>query len=405
MSKLPLLLLLSFVALGVSEAAEKTYRLTVNAGDWDRKDTVVSFSLPAWQSGASVKFLQGEGRTIPLQIDGHGHASFVEPNLKKGNSKTYDELTPANARLSSDAMIQVNREGRVLKISSAGHPILQYQAEPSELPRPNIKPIFRRGGYLHPLYTPSGKIITDDYPTNHLHHHGVWFTWTKTEFEGRGPDFWNMGEGKGTVEFVALDRTWSGPVHGGFQTRHRFVDLTSGQPKPVLNETWDVKIFQRGEQRAYWMFDLTSTQECATAEALKLPNYYYGGLGFRGREEWNGADKTFYLTSDGETDRVKGNTTRGRWCHISGQVDGSRTGIAVLGHPDNFRAPQPMRLHPTEPFFCFAPSQLGDWEIAPGKPYVSRFRFIVRDGPSDAAELDRLWNDFAHPPEVKIEER
>jgi len=64
-----------------------------------------------------------------------------------------------------------------------------------------------------------------------------------------------------------------------------------------------------------------------------------------------------------------------------------------------------MRLHPTEPFFCFAPSQLGDWEIAPGKPYVSRFRFIVRDGPSDAAELDRLWNDFAHPPEVKIEER
>src|SRR5438876_61379 len=104
MSKFPLHLLLSFVALGASQAAETTYRLTVNACDWDRKDTVVSFSLPSWQSGASVSVLQGESKNIPLQIDAQGHAWFVEPNLKKATYKTY-ELTPANAKLSSDAVI------------------------------------------------------------------------------------------------------------------------------------------------------------------------------------------------------------------------------------------------------------------------------------------------------------
>ena len=77
-------------------------------------------------------------------------------------------------------------------------------------------------------------------------------------------------------------------------------------------------------------------------------------------------------------------------------------GIAILGHPDNFRAPQPMRLHPTEPFFCFAPQQLGDMEIAAGKPYISRYRFVVADGAPDRAELERIWNDYAHPPAVKV---
>ena len=88
-----------------------------------------------------------------------------------------------------------------------------------------------------------------------------------------------------------------------------------------------------------------------------------------------------------------------------GEIDGAKAGLAILCHPDNFRAPQPMRLHPTEPFFCYAPQQSGDMEIKPGNTYVSRYRFVVHDGPPDKAELDRLWNDFAKPPVVKLEEK
>jgi hypothetical protein len=236
-----------------------------------------------------------------------------------------------------------------------------------------------------------------------VHHHGIWFPWTKTEFEGRQPDFWNMGEGKGTVEFVSLGETWSGPVFGGFQTRHRFIDLTAPQSKPALHEAWEVIAYNVGHgPRRFFLFDLVSTQECATTSPLKLPKYYYGGLGLRGNWHWNGTENAFFLTSEGETNRVRGNETRGRWCHIGGRVDGELTGVAVFCHPENFRAPQPMRLHPGEPFFCFAPSQLGDWEIAPGKSYVSRYRFVVADGPPDPVELERMWNDYAHPPSVEI---
>ena len=46
--------------------------------------------------------------------------------------------------------------------------------------------------------------------------------------------------------------------------------------------------------------------------------------------------------------------------------------------------------------------QLGDMEITPEKPYVSRYRFIVHDGPLDKETVDRLWNDFAQPPQVEV---
>jgi hypothetical protein len=284
--------------------------------------------------------------------------------------------------------------------------LIEYRAEPGALPRENIKAAFKRGGYLHPIRTPSGRIVTDDFPPNHLHHHGVWWAWTKTVFDGRDPDFWNMGDGKGRVEFVAVDETWDGPVHGGFRSRHHYVDLLAARPTIALNEKWEVTVYglPAGAAR-HWTFDVVSEQECATTHPLKLPEYRYGGVGVRGNWAWNGKDKTTFLTSEGETDREKGNATRGRWCDMGGMVDGQPAGIAILFHPDNFRAPQPMRLHPTEPFFNFAPQQAGDMEIKPGEKYVSRYRFVVHDGPADRAELDRLWNDYAHPPIVTVREK
>jgi len=382
-------------------AAEPLTTITINGGSVDRLSSVVTFPLPGWSP--QVRALKSSDGSTLAQIDEQGQAWFIEKDLKAHQVKTYT-LEPIVPERTATNQTSLQREGDVVKLMTRGQTVLQYQGAMSKLPREDLKPIFQRGGYLHPVQSPSGKLLTDDYPSNHKHHHGLWFPWTKTEFQGRHPDFWNMGDGTGTVEFAGLSDTWRGPVQSGFRANHRFIDLSAPKPIAALNETWDVRVYAVGSgAKPYFMFDLVSTQSCATADPLKLPEYYYGGLGFRGNWDWNGAGKTFFLTSEGETDRVKGNSTRGRWCHISGKVDGELTGIAVLGHPDNFRAPQPMRLHPTEPFFCFAPSALGNWEITPGKPYVSRYRFIVADGAPDKAELDRLWNDYAHPPEVKVE--
>ncbi len=390
-----------FLALLSSTAFAAPISIIVGAGDYDRRDTVVEFKLPLNVKPANI--LSGEGRSTALQIEPDGHAWFIERELKRGATKVY---TLGHGDVPE--LAEVKPEKGVITLRLAGKTAFTYRTEKTDLPtnRTDLKNIFKRGGYLHPVLSPSGKQITDDYPADHKHHHGIWFAWTHTEFEGRTPDFWNMGDGKGTVEFVSLDKTWSGPVHAGFSSQHRQVDLSAPKPKTALNETWNVRLYAVGKdtKKPYFVFDVEVTDVCATNLPLKLPTYRYGGIGVRGNGAWNGKTNLNFLNSEGVTDRSKGdkNETSGRWAHLGGLVDGALTGLAILGHPDNVRAPQPQRIHPTEPFINFAPQQAGDVEITPGRPLTLRYRFVVADGAPDKVELDRLWNDYAHPPVVKV---
>lgn len=383
-------------------AASPIAKLSVAAGDFERDHVVASVAielLPAAQSYA----VRQDGRAVSSQLGDDLRLYFLVSKLAKGATAAFEVLPETAPReVAAASGVTVSRDGGRFVFSSGARRLMAYQAEPGEFPRGDIKPQFRRGGYLHPISTPAGKMVTDDFPPNHIHHHGVWWAWTHTEFDGRKPDFWNMGDNKGRVEFDAVETFWSGALFGGVRARHRFVDLLAPSPAVALNETWQVTAYAPRAGSRFWVFDLVSEQQCATDKPLKLPTYRYGGVGLRGNWAWNGEGKALFLTSDGETDRVKGNTARARWCDMGGLIDGERAGIAVLGHPENFRAPQPMRLHPTEPFFNFAPQQAGDMAIQPGEKYVSKYRFVVHDGAPDRAELDRLWNDFAFPPVVSV---
>ena len=284
--------------------------------------------------------------------------------------------------------IEVKDDGRGLTIGK-----LRYNYAVVEAPE-GVDKVFNRSGYLHPIPTPDGRTISNDFPSNHLHHHGIWFPWTSSEFEGRKSDFWNSKAKQGKVEFVKMNATFSGPLHAGFMAEHRFVNLNGPDgPKTALNETWEVSVF-RPDRRV--VFDLHSTQSAASAEPLIIRKYYYGGLGFRGSGEWEGKTGFEFLTSEGKT-RADGNETKARWAVMTGKVDGRPASIGFLNHPSNFRHPQPIRIHPSEPFFCWAPSQGGDFAIEPGKPYHSRFRFIVSDEPLSAAEMNAAWKDYAEP--------
>ena len=293
---------------------------------------------------------------------------------------------------SAAEVVTATREGKQVVVRAGKKEILRYQAEPGEFPRKNIKEAFRRGGYIQSIFSPSGKLLTDDFPPNHIHHHGVWSPWTKTEFEGRQPDFWNMGDGKGRVDFVSMDGSWAKDGRVGFKVSHRFVDMTAKPEKAALLETWEVGV---AAEENHHVIDIAITQTCAGESPLKLPEHHYGGLGFRGNRMWDGAGNCKFLGASGETDRNKLNTSKQSWCWIGGQVDGGTCGVVILCHPSNFRAPQPVRAHPTEPFFCYAPQQGGDMEITPAKPYRARYRIIAADGEPDAAAIGKWAAAYA----------
>ncbi len=395
--------LIVVVVLSTHGAKRKTY-VSVAAGSYDRNETIVSFALPDEFKGESYSLRDASGQLIALQIDSERRATFVLPALKAGQTLSYDLVAGTKVKPAVD--FTPRSDGLDFKVG--GLSVFSFVTTPSALPSKDIKPVFLRGGYIHPVFTPSGHLVTDDYPSDHYHHHGIWFAWTKTEFEGAHPDFWNVGDGTGRVEFISLDGAWSGPVHAGFKSRQRYVALTGGASKTALNEQWEVRIYNVGQgskgdkAKRYFLFDVVATQQCVSNSPLVLDEYRYGGMGIRGHRNWKDKSKVWFLTSEGKT-REDGNATRGRWFRMSGPVDNEMVGIAVLDHPNNFRSPQPMRLNPDDPFFNYAPSQLGRFEIKPGEKFVLRYRYVVADGAADKTELDRLWNDYAAPPQVSIE--
>jgi hypothetical protein len=393
----------------VTPTFARDYRITLAAPATDLAGQVVAFKLPS-DAPPSATLRDAAGQPVALQTDADGTARFIVPAQKSGEPLTFTlAAAPVPpAATPTPAGVTVTPANGDLSITVAGQPALAYRLDRAAVPRADIKPEILRAGYIHPVFSPAGHLVTDDYPSNHVHHHGIWAPWTKTKFQGRSPDFWNTQNKTGFEDLVALDRTWSGPVHGGLEARLHSVDLSAPAPVTALNSTWQLTVYDvpvASRAKPVRMFDLVVTHAAATTDALELPQYHYGGFGLRGSGAWNGpGDAARFLTSEGLTDRIKGNDSRARWCYLGGAVtpSGDLAGTAVLGHPENFRAPQPVRLHPNMPYFSFVPQQLGAFSIEPGKPYVARFRFIVTDGAPDPAFLDACWQAYAAPAIPKL---
>jgi Methane oxygenase PmoA len=381
--------------------------LTVTSSSADRTDAVVSHTLsPALANRGDLRLIETTGGTetpIAAQLDAQaGRLYWIATGKTPAGSKRTYRLE-AGPPVQGEGITTTNSPAAV-EASWSGKPLLRYNKAHVESPA-GVNPRYGRSAHLHPVWTPSGAIVTDELPPDHLHQSGVFLSYTKTNFEGREVDFWNLGGGKGRVRFKELTGVASGPVFGQIRTLHEHVDLTADNEKSeigatsggkvALVEAWDLRIWSAGLKSGYWLLDINSSASCASDSPLKLPEYHYGGMAIRAARPWTPQHVQF-LTSEGD-ERIKGNHTRPRWCDIHGQIDGRPVGIALLTHPTNFRFPEPLRIHPTMPYMVYTPSFLGDWEIRPGAPNNSRYRLIIHDGELSSQTLDQLWQDFAAP--------
>lgn len=392
--------------------AGTVFEIIVSSGSIDRFGTVVPVSLPAAVAPGNYVLEGPDGRNSILQVDPENTAWLMLDHLPAGSNVNFRfDTSPVSRELSGDGAgseefesgSRVVMHENMLDLFSGGRHVISFFHGVNNPPE-ELDENYRRGGYIHPVKTPSGTVLSSHLdPVRHPHHSGIWSAWTNTSYQGRTPDFWNVDQGTGRVDIMELINTWSGGVHAGFESMNRFTDLTSGEALTVLLEHWKVQVYSVPDDTGYHVFDLEITQTIQGSDPLILPEYRYGGIGFRGHADWaDHPETTRFLTADGLG--RDGHGTRARWCHVGGYSDGELGGIAILGHPSNYRFPQTVRIHPEEPFFNYAPTQLGDMEIEPGRPYVSRLRFITYDGEPDPGLIERLWTDYAWPPSVYVRE-
>jgi hypothetical protein len=286
-----------------------------------------------------------------------------------------------------------------VKLTIDGKPVLTYRTGRQPANK-DIAPEYWRNGYLHPLYSPAGVVVTDDYPKDEPYQHGIWSGWQQVESEGSHPDFWDAGLKKGRAAMESIVPLWGGPLRGGFGSHQFFTDLDGRPGNTVLREGWWVTAFRDPSRAPYFVVDLESTEEILSGQAT-LGQNPFGGITMRGNRDWQGADKSTFLTSEGQV-RAKAQGAAAHWCYLGGKSGGKLAGVAILAHPQNLAQPEAVFIDPEDPVMGFAPTKNGPIKVRYGSPLKLKYRFVVLDGKPDRKLFDRLWNDFANSPLVEV---
>ncbi|HLR33477.1 MAG TPA: PmoA family protein, partial [Fodinibius sp.] len=414
------------LALMVSAHAEiqaqsfEIAEITVKAGEVDRMNTPVSASLEGLPIGLETgrklqlyEIIGGGEEAVASQLDAAGYEKtlwwIVRGETPAGTKRHYvlrsEPVTSSPG--DTDPPVHVSDDGKSLTLLVEDKKVLSYRYASKSAPE-GVSDLYSRSGYIHPLWSPGGEVLTRIQPSDHYHHYGIWNPWTKTNFEGREVDFWNIGDGEGTVRHSSVPQRIEGDIYGGFEAILNHVDLSapSGE-KVALNEKWNVRAWNADPEQDIWLIDFVSTLNPATESPLTIKAYRYQGFSIRATEKWND-DTASLLTSEGK-DKSNANATRARWTDINGVSETGTSGILFMTHPGNRNFPEQLRIWPTganegegNVYFNFNPAQEQDWTLNPGSSYSLKYRMIVYDGKLEPAAAERYWRDFGNPPTVEV---
>jgi hypothetical protein len=392
--------------------AQQEVTLTVQAGDYEREDCVVSADISALNpSSSSVVTLYEQ--TADGKQETAAQLYFTENDkpvlywilrgkTPAGTTRTF--VAETGSATSTAAPMEVEDTQTALVLKKEGRPVLQYNYGRLD-PPPGVDAAYTRiGGYIHPAYSPDGNVLTNVQPKDHYHHFGIWNPWTHVIYDGKLYDLWNIGGKTGTVRARRVEGTYKGTVFAGFTALLDHYIFNEGAEQVIMNEYWKVKTW---DVPGSFLWDFESHLHPSTSLPVLLEAYRYAGFGWRGTPEWT-KENCEMVTSEGKT-RPEIDGTDARWIYVTGDTQTGRSGLLFMGHPENYSFPEPLRIWDQnsnygrgDAFINFAPTKNRDWELQPGGHYVLKYRVLAFEGQMTPERADRLWRDFAYPPAAAV---
>ncbi len=266
-----------------------------------------------------------------------------------------------------------------------GQPVMFYRTVAKSLDGK-----YARADYVHPLVGLDGQVITEDFPEDHLHHRGIFWTWHQLLIKGQSigdawlcEDFiWDVHEvrvvDKGP-ETVGLQATvlWKSPLWQNGKT-------------PMVKETVTIQLSQRKKNCRQIDFTIGLL-------ALQDDTWLGGSDNVKG---YGGFTARIATPEDAVLDsavgRVKPLNTPvfgGPWINITGTLNGKPYGAAIFQHPDNPLFPEAWILR-TSKRFSDMQNPVYPWrypaKLPTKKPTVLRYRLLLHKD----ADINAAWDVY-----------
>jgi len=307
-------------------------------------------------------------------------------------------LTVANRSAPGALAIRATHGGDYYDVTEGQLPVLRYNfgnvPVPEETPAHFAKgESYERGDYISPLYGPRGEVLTEDYPHDHAHHRGVWWSWPVTRWRDEVFDIWAVVGVHARP--IAMNRAETGAVLAVLEPTSvwKWKDQD-----PIVREQVTIRAFRRRNLNRTIDVEVRLTALVDGVAIGGRPKAGYGGFSLRAAPC---QERKITLHAGPEAE-----TPRRTWMDYSGVFAGGSgpSGVTLFEHVSNPDYPNPQQEYPA--VNCIMPAFPGAREVSlrKGKTLVLKHRLWIHPGTADENQLSDVWSAYTHPPKVRVEE-
>jgi hypothetical protein len=262
-----------------------------------------------------------------------------------------------------DTFTWVSSDNSRMELLDRGKPVLVYNyGVQSHEGAPDDR---KRCCYIYPLYTPGGVSVLDDFPKDHWHHRGLFWSWPVVETGGQSYDLWmkmtarHRAGGKVSVTEGTLATTnyWEA---GGKDIVRENLKLTvmpvEGASRELLVElTWE------------------ALGAPVTLKGSREEGKSYGGFSARFADR-----KGTVLRADGQVLSKDEDLTPRKWAELEGVYGGRKAALRITPEGGPYQWCLRNYGFVGASFPGRTPASDG-YMLQPGKPLTLKFRVRVAD--------------------------
>jgi len=240
------------------------------------------------------------------------------------------------AFLTSNAQLSMKKTADGILITENNQAVLQYNTV-----QKSMNGEYPRNNYIHPLYSLKGKVLTEDFPSDHPHQRGIFWAWHQVWInEQKIGDPWDIKHFEQSIEEVEFMKQGNG--NALLRTEVNWLsDLwrKDGKEVPYLKERTSITVWPKTGQ--YRKIDVV-IRLLALEEGLKLGGSEneagYGGFSVR----MILPDDVVFSGPEGIVKPAENAVQSCGFIDVSGsfESDNKAGGIVIVDHPDNPGYPQ-----------------------------------------------------------------